>query len=265
MNTRSVEELIEVIKQYEADGEDLYELGSEVESLAQDLIKSGETLKALSLMGAYTEVDWGDYGPDGFWSEHNAIVEILMQMGEQDALDDPGWLLDTRKSERPIFFRFGATINPNLQESRINELLDELTPQIGEGKMLLDERFMLIGLIFNKNLSFKRFAQTFELLDSEMMEYVLSIAQGSAHSYGWLFEYSQQYIAKSKNIKHGNKRILDYIANSNEEFLTPSIRYSQVNVGSKQEITEAIEDNAYEGLTLISNLVNRRKEADGTS
>jgi hypothetical protein len=261
---RSTEELIEVINQYEADGEDLCELGEEVTLLAQDLIKSGETLEALTLMGAYTEVDWGDYGADGFWSEHNAIVEILMQMGEQDALADPGWLLNSRKSERPMFFRFGATVNPNLQESRINELLDELTPHIGEVDIMLDQQFMLIGLIFNKNLSFERFAQTFELLDSEMMEYVLSIAQGSAHSYGWLFEYSQQYIAESKNIKHGNKRILDYIAKSNGEFLTPSICFSEVNLGSKKEIIEAIEDNTFEGITLISIAVNRNKEIDGT-
>ena len=261
---RSSQELIELINQYESDGEDLCELGDEVKLLSQSLIEAGNVDQALTLMGTYTEVDWDDYGPDGYWEEHNQIVEILMQMGEQDSLDDSGWLLNYRKSERPIFFRIGATLNPNLQETKVGEVLDELTPQIGEEDMMLEEQFMLIGLMFNKNLSAIKFAQSFELLDLEMMEYVLSIAQGSAYSYGWLFEYAQAYIAESKNTQLGKKRILDYITKTNEEFLTPSIRFSDVNLGSKKEITEAIEDNTYEGLALISIVANRNKELDGT-
>ena len=237
---RSSQELIELINQYESNGDDLCELGEEVKLLSQSLIEAGNVEQALTLMGTYTEVDWDDYGPDGYWEEHNQIVEILMQIGEQDSLDDPGWLLNSRKSERPIFFRIGATLNPNLQETNISEVLEELTPYIGEEDMMLDEQFMLIGLIFNQNLSTQKFAQTFEVLDLEMMEYVLNIAQGSAYSYGWLFEYAQEYIAESKNTELGKKRILDYIANCNEEFLTPSIRFSDVNLGSKDDILSPI-------------------------
>ena len=260
---RSSQELIEVINQYESNGDDLCELGEEVKLLSQSLVEAGKVDQALALMETYTEVDWDDYGPDGYWEEHNQIVEILMQMGEQDALDDPGWLLNSRKNERPIFFRIGATLNPNLKETKISELLDELTPYIGEEDMMLDEQFMLIGLIFSPNLSTQKFSQTFELLDLEMMEYVLSIAQGSAYSWGWLFQYAQEYIAESKSIEMGKKRILDYIAKANDEFLTPSIRFSDVNLGSKKEITEAIEDNTYEGIALINIVANRNKDADG--
>lgn len=260
---RSSQELIELINQYESAGEDLCELGEEVKLLSQSLIEAGNVDQALALMGTYTEVDWDDYGPDGYWEEHNQIVEILMQMGEQDALEDPGWLLNSRKSERPIFFRIGATLNPNLEETNINEVLEELTHYIGEEDMMLDEQFMLIGLIFNQNLSTEKFSQTFELLDLEMMEYVLSIGQGSAYSWGWLFQYAQEYIAESKKTELGKKRILDYIANCNEEFLTPSIRFNDVNLGSKKEIIEAIEDNIYEGIALISIVANRNKENDG--
>ena len=240
MSTPSVKELIETINQYEADGEDLCELGAEVESLTQDLIKSGETLDALSLMGVYTEADWDDYGPDGFWSEHNAIVEILMQMGESDALENPHVLFNSHKSERPMYFRIAATINPNLQELHINELLDELVSCIGDEDLMLDEQFMLIGLVFNTNLSESRFRQTFELLDLEMMEYVLSLAQGSAYTWGWCFQYAQEFIAESKNIERGRNRILDYITNSDEEFLTPTIRYGDLNLGSKEEVLGAM-------------------------
>jgi len=91
-------------------------------------------------------------------------------------------------------------------------------------------------LIFNQNLTDEVFAKYFQLMDSETVEYVLSLAQGSAYSYGWLFEYAQEYIAESKNTELGKKRILDYVANCNEEFLTPSIRFNDVNLGSKKEI-----------------------------
>ena len=239
---RSTEELIELINQYEADGDDLCELGEEVNLLTQSLIDAGDVNQALFLMGAYTEVDWDDYlRADGYWEEHNQFVEILMQMGEKDALENPHVLFKSHKSERPMYFRIAATINPHLQELHINELLDELVPYIGEEDMMLDEQFMLIGLIFNKNLSATRFAQTFELLDLEMMEYVLSLAQGSAYTWGWCFQYAQEFIAESKNIQSGKKRILEYISHSGEDFLTPTIRYSDVNLGSKDDILSAID------------------------
>lgn len=239
---RSAEELISVINQYEADGDDLCELGEEVNLLTQSLIDAGDVNQALTLMGAYTEVDWDDYlRADGYWEEHNQFVEILMQMGEQDSLENPHVLFNSHKSERPMYFRIAATINPHLQELHINELLDELVPYIGEEDIMLDEQFMLIGLIFNKNLSATRFTQTFELLDLEMMEYVLSLAQGSAYTWGWCFQYAQEFIAESTNIQSGKKRILEYISNSGEDFLTPTIRYSDVNLGSKDDIISAID------------------------
>jgi hypothetical protein len=239
---RSTEELIELINQYEADGDDLCELGEEVNLLTQSLIDAGDVNQALTLMGAYTEVDWDDYlRADGYWEEHNQFVEILMQMGEQDSLENPHVLFNSHKSERPMYFRIAATINPHLQELHINELLDELVPYIGEEDMMLDEQFMLIGLVFNKNLSATRFTQTFELLDLEMMEYVLSLAQGSAYTWGWCFQYAQEFIAESKNIQSGKKRVLEYISNSGEDFLTPTIRYSDVNLGSKDDIISAID------------------------
>ena len=239
---RSTEELIEAINQFEADGEGLCELGEEVNLLTQSLIDAGDVNQALTLMGAYTEVDWDDYlRADGYWEEHNQFVEILMQMGEQDALENPQVLFNSHKSERPMYFRIAATINPHLQELHINELLDELVPYIGEEDMMLDEQFMLIGLVFNKNLSATRFTQTFELLDLEMMEYVLSLAQGSAYTWGWCFQYAQEFMAESKNIESGKKRILEHISNSGEDFLTPTIRYSDVNLGSKDDILSAID------------------------
>jgi hypothetical protein len=69
---------------------------------------------------------------------------------------------------------------------------------------------------------------------------VLSLAQGSAHTWGWPFQYPQEFIAESKHIEQGKKRILEYISNSGEDFLTPTIRYSDVNLGSKDDILSAI-------------------------
>ena len=236
------QELIKSINQYEADGKDLCELGEEVKLLAQSLIDAGDVTQALTLMGVYSEADWDNQvqlygrGGDGFWPEHNQIVEILMQLGQQDALDNPQALFNGHKLDSPIFFRIGATINPNLQETQINLLLDEIVPYIGEEDMFLDEQFMLIALVFNKNLSIAKFKQTFELLDLEIMEHVLSIAQGGAYSWGSSFQHVQECLAKSKNIESGKKRILDYISNSDQEFLTPSIRYSEANCGSKENL-----------------------------
>jgi hypothetical protein len=69
---------------------------------------------------------------------------------------------------------------------------------------------------------------------------VLSLAQGSAYTWGWCFQYAQEFIAESKNIERGRNRILDYITNSDEEFLTPTIRYGDLNLGSKEEVLGAM-------------------------
>ena len=261
---RSSQQLMELINQYESAGEDLCELGEEVKLLSQSLIEAGNVDQALSLMEAYTEeAEWPDYGADGYWAEHTQVVDILLNLGmNYEGVDVKGVLFDFMNY--PLFFRIGTTINCKLQAGEIESLLGDLTNDEPCDGFDWEDQFIVIGLLFNQNLTDVVFAKYFHLMDSETVEYVLSIAQGSAYSYGWLFEYAQEYIAESKNTQLGKKRILDYITKTNEEFLTPSIRFSDVNLGSKKEITEAIEDNTYEGLALISIVANRNKELDGT-
>lgn len=260
---RSSQDLIELINQYESNGDDLCELGEEVKSLAIDLIEAGNVDQALSLMEAYTEeAEWPDYGADGYWAEHTQVVDIMLNLGmNYEGVDVKSVLFDFMNY--PLYFRIGATINRNLQAGEIESILGDLTNDEPCHSFDWEDQFIVVGLFFNQNLTDEVFAKHFQLMDSETVEYVLSLAQGSAYSYGWLFEYAQEYIAESKNTELGKKRILDYIANCNEEFLTPSIRFSDVNLGSKKEITEAIEDNTYEGIALINIVANRYKELDG--
>jgi hypothetical protein len=260
---RSSQELIELINQYESDGEDLCELGEEVKLLSQCLIEAGNVDQALSLMEAYTEeADWPDYGADGYWAEHTQVVDILLNLGmNYEGVDVKSVLFDFMNY--PLYFRIGATINRNLQAGEIESILGDLTNDEPCDSFDWEDQFIVVGLFFNQNLTDEVFAKYFQLMDSETVEYVLSLAQGSAYSYGWLFQYAQEFIAESKNTELGKKRILDYLANSNDEFLTPSIRFNDVNLGSKKEIIEAIEDNTYKGIALIGIVANRNKELDG--
>lgn len=260
---RSSQELIELINEYEAGGEDLCELGEEVKSLAIDLIEAGNVHQALALMEAYTEeAEWPDYGADGYWAEHTQVVDILLNLGmNYEGVDVKSVLFDFMNY--PLYFRIGATINRNLQAGEIESILGDLTNDEPCDSFDWEDQFIVVGLFFNQNLTDEVFAKYLQLMDSETVEYVLSLAQGSAYSYGWLFQYAQEFIAESKYTEMGKKRILDYLANSNEEFLTPSIRFNDVNLGSKKEIIEAIEDNTYKGIALIGIVANRNKELDG--
>ena len=237
---RSSQELIELINQYESDGEDLCELGEEVKLLSQSLIEAGNVNQALTLMEVYTEeAEWPDYGADGYWSEHTQVVDILLNLGmNYEGVDIGSILFDFMNY--PLYFRIGATINSRLQGVDAESSLEKLTEGEPCESFDWEDQFIVVGLLFNQNLTDDVFAKYFQLMDSETVEYVLSLAQGSAYSYGWLFEYAQEYIAKSKNIEMGKKRILNYIANCNEEFLTPSIRFSDVNLGSKDDILSPI-------------------------
>jgi hypothetical protein len=237
---RSTEELIEVINQYEADGEDLCELGNEVVLLAQALIDSGNLTDALNLMEVYVEeAEWPNYGADGYWSEHTKVVDILLNLGmNYEGIDTGSVLIDFMNY--PLYFRIGATINSRLQGGEIESILENLTNGEPCNSFDWEEQFIVVGLFFNQNLTDEVFVKYFQLMDSETLEYVLSLAQGSAYTWGWPFQYPQEFIAESKNIKQGKKRILDYIANSDQDFLTPTIRYSEVNLGSKEDILSAI-------------------------
>ena len=239
---RSSQELIELINEYEAGGEDLCELGEEVKSLAIDLIASGSMTEALNLMEVYTEeAEWPDYGADGYWAEHTQVVDILLNLGmNYEGVDAGSILFDFMNY--PLYFRIGATINSRLQGGEVESSLENLTKGEPCDSFDWEDQFIVVGLFFNQNLTDEVFAKYFQLMDSETLEYVLSIAQGSAYSYGWPFEYAQEFMAKSKNIDRGKKRIADYIADSDEEYLTPTVRYSDVNLGSKEDTLVAIRD-----------------------
>ena len=234
--------MIELINQYESAGEDLCELGEEVKSLAIDLIASGSMTEALNLMEVYTEeAEWPDYGADGYWAEHTQVVDILLSLGmNYEGVDAGSILFDFMNY--PLYFRIGATINSRLQGGEVESSLENLTKGEPCDSFDWEDQFIVVGLFFNQNLTDEVFAKYFQLMDSETLEYVLSIAQGSAYSYGWPFEYAQEFMAKSKNIDRGKKRIADYIADSDEEYLTPTVRYSEVNLGSKEDTLVAIRD-----------------------
>ena len=239
---RSSQELIELINQYDSAGEDLCELGEEVKSLAIDLIASGSMTEALNLMEVYAEeAEWPDYGADGYWAEHTQVVDILLNLGmNYEGVDAGSILFDFMNY--PLYFRIGATINSRLQGGEVESSLENLTKGEPCDSFDWEDQFIVVGLLFNQNLTDEVFAKYFQLMDSETLEYVLSIAQGSAYSYGWPFEYAQEFMAKSKNIDRGKKRIADYIADSDEEYLTPTVRYSDVNLGSKEDTLVAIRD-----------------------
>ena len=239
---RSSQELIELINQYDSADEDLCELGEEVKSLAIDLIASGSITEALNLMEVYTEeAEWPDYGADGYWAEHTQVVDILLSLGmNYEGVDAGSILFDFMNY--PLYFRIGATINSRLQGGEVESSLENLTKGEPCDSFDWEDQFIVVGLFFNQNLTDEVFAKYFQLMDSETLEYVLSIAQGSAYSYGWPFEYAQEFMAKSKNIDRGKKRIADYIADSDEEYLTPTVRYSEVNLGSKEDTLVAIRD-----------------------
>ncbi len=124
-------EMIDLINHYEFDesgGESLRALGGEVVTCIQQLINavdfdedSQSFSQALSLMGRYTEVDWDDYpSADGFWIEHVRVVDILMRLGE--CAENPASIIPD--SRFPFFYRFGATINPDLESDEIDSLLN---------------------------------------------------------------------------------------------------------------------------------------------
>ena len=234
---RSSQELIEVINQYEADGEDLCELGEEVTLLAQTLIDSGSLTEALSLMEVYAEeAEWPDYGADGYWAEHTQVVDIMLNLGMNYEGVDAGSVLFAFSEEGnfPLYFEIGATINSLLQGGEIESILEHLTNGEPCDSFGLEEQFIVVGLFFNQNLTDEVFVKYFQLMDSETLEYILSIGKGEVNSWGWDFQYVQEFLAKSSNSKSGQMRILDFIGKMKDDFITPRVQFSDLRWESKE-------------------------------
>ena len=234
---RSTEELIEVINQYEADGI-LFELGEEVILLAQTLIDSGNLTDALKLMEVYTEeAEWPNYGADGYWAEHTQVVDILLNLGmNYEGVEAGSVLYDWSEKENfPIYFRIGATINPRLQVGEVESILANLTDGEPCDSFDWEHQFIAVGLFFNQNLTDEIFGKYFQLLDSDTLEYILSIGKGEVNSWGWDFQYVQEFLASASNSKSGQMRILDFIENMKDDFITPRVQFSDLKWESKEK------------------------------
>lgn len=235
---RSSQELIEHINQYEADGEDLCELGEEVTLLAQTLIDSGSLTEALSLMEVYAEeAEWPNYGSDGYWAPHTQVVDIMLNLGMNYEGVDAGSVLFAFSEEGnfPLYFEIGATINSLLQGGEIESILENLTNGEPCDSFGLEEQFIVVGLFFNQNLTDEVFAKYFHLMDSETLEYILSIGKGAVNSWGWDFEYVQEFLARASNSKSGQMRIADFIKNMKDDYITPRVQFSDLRWESKEK------------------------------
>ena len=231
---RSSQELIEVINQYEADGEDLCELGEEVTLLAQTLIDSGSLTEALRLMGVYAEeAEWPNYGSDGYWAEHTQVVDIMLNLGmNYEGVDAGSALFDC--IDYPLYFLIGATINPGLQGGDVESILENLTNGEPCDSFDWEQQFIVVGLFFNQNLTDEVFAKYFHLMDSETLEYILSIGKGEVNWFGWDFEYVQEFLANAKNSEAGRERILRHIENLPNESVTSRVQFSDLKWDTKE-------------------------------
>ena len=235
---RSSQELIELINQYESDGEDLCELGEEVKSLAIDLIASGSMTEALNLMEVYTEeAEWPDYGADGYWAEHTQVVDILLNLGmNYEGVDAGSILFDFMNY--PLYFRIGATINSRLQGGEVESSLENLTKGEPCDSFDWEDQFIVVGLFFNQNLTDEVFAKYFQLMDSETVEYILSIGKGEVLWFGWDFEYVQEFLAVTEKSESGRKRDWRYLEKLENEFVTPRVKFSDLKWGAKEKYLE---------------------------
>lgn len=235
---RSSQELIELINQYDSAGEDLCELGEEVKSLAIDLIASGSMTEALNLMEVYAEeAEWPDYGADGYWAEHTQVVDILMNLGmNYEGVDIGSILFDFMNY--PLYFRIGATINSRLQGGEVESSLENLTKGEPCDSFDWEDQFIVVGLFFNQNLTDEVFAKYFQLMDSETVEYILSIGKGEVLWFGWDFEYVQEFLAVTEKSESGRKRVLRYLEKLENEFVTPRVKFSDLKWGAKEKYLE---------------------------
>ena len=194
--------------------------------------------EALNLMEVYAEeAEWPDYGADGYWAEHTQVVDILMNLGmNYEGVDAGSILFDFMNY--PLYFRIGATINSRLQGGEVESSLENLTKGEPCDSFDWEDQFIVVGLFFNQNLTDEVFAKYFQLMDSETVEYVLSIGKGAVNSWGWDFEYVQELLAATNNSESGQKRVLRYLEKLENEFITSRVQFSDLKWGTKEKYFE---------------------------
>ena len=55
------------------------------------------------------------------------------------------------------------------------------------------------------------------------------------NSWGWDFEYVQEFLARASNSKSGQMRIADFIKNMKDDYITPRVQFSDLRWESKEK------------------------------
>jgi hypothetical protein len=135
----------------------------------------------------------------------------------------------------PLYIRIGATINSRLQGGEIESILEDFTNGEPCDSFDWEEQFIVVGLFFNQNLTDEVCVKYFQLMDSETLEYILSIGKGEVNWWGWDFEYVQEFLANAKNSESGRERILRHIENLPDESVTSRVQFSGLKWESKEK------------------------------
>jgi uncharacterized protein (UPF0335 family) len=184
----------------------LLALSFDVQRLAKVLVYSDRQL-AKELLSSYVNATpWfeADYGPDGFYSEHEVCSDLLFNLGKNWPKDLIPESFDSEKGD--FSFCAGLSMNPSLTVDKLGRFR---ASAINYGYGWDEDVVLGVALLLNPNSTYEFVLKAIEQLSGDELDWLLGLIIGNHVTFGYSSEYAQELIMDSaysadalKAIKH---------------------------------------------------------------
>jgi hypothetical protein len=200
--SKQVATLIDQIESIESDEsleteeqiQQLLVLSGDVKRLAEIAIPAEQQLAKVLLSSYVNATPWfeADYGPDGFYYEHEDCSEVLFNLGQNWPKD---LIPETYDSEKGNFcFCAGLSMNPSLTVEKLEHLMDS-AKNYGYG--MDEDAVLFVAHLLNPNSTPEFVLKRIERLSGDEVDWLLGLITGDHMAFGYSSEKTQELVMEA--------------------------------------------------------------------
>ena len=174
--------------------EQLLVVSRDVQRLAKLAIPADQQLAKVLLSNYVNATPWfeADYGPDGFYHEHEDCSEMLFNLGQNWPKD---LIPETYDSEKGNFsFCAGLSMNPSLTVEKLEHLM-ESAKNYGYG--MDEDAVLFVAHPLNPNSTPEFVLNRIERLSEDEVDWLLGLITGNHMAFGYSSEKAQELVMEA--------------------------------------------------------------------
>jgi hypothetical protein len=184
----------------------LVSLGQDVLRVAELAVPADQQIAKVLLSSYVNATPWfeADYGPDGFYEEHQDCSELLFRLGQNWPTELIPESFDSEKGN--FCFCAGLSMNSNLTFDKLGTFMDSA---VNYGYGIEEDEVLFVALLLSPNSTHEFVLKALEQLSVNQVDWLLGLITGNHIAYGYSSEKAQELIMDAphsvdalKAIKH---------------------------------------------------------------